>query len=55
MKLAPTVQSMYVIKEKDLDCGCCIELEVTHKDKTVKIVCHSAEEGLEEAKKLLFL
>ena len=46
---------MYTLKEKDLDCGCCIELEVTKDDKKVLIVCHTAEEGLEKAKKMLEL
>ena len=46
---------MYTFKEKDLDCGCCIELTVSKADKSVKAICHSLEEGIEKAKKELDL
>lgn len=42
---------MYIIKEVQLECGCCLELTVSKDGKTVKVKCHSLEEGMSEAKK----
>ena len=42
---------MYTIDEKELECGCCIELSVSRSGKTVRVICHSLEEGMEKAKK----
>jgi hypothetical protein len=44
---------MYTVNELDLDCGCCLELTVSKDGKTVKVICHSLEEGMEKAKKEL--
>ena len=52
---ASTVINMYTFKEKDLDCGCCIELTVTKDDKSVIVVFNSIEEVIEKAKKELDL
>ena len=50
---AHTVIYMYTVDEKELDCGCCIELTVSRYGKSVKVICHSLEEGMEKAKKEL--
>ena len=44
---------MCTIDEKELECGCCIELEVSDGTNKIKLLCHNIAEGLEEAKKLL--
>ena len=44
---------MIILNESELECGCCITLDVTKDGIIATVQCHSIEEGIEKARKVL--